>query len=52
MFTEIFAALSRLTKQNRRDCISRKKVIGNDLSKQARKEKAKEFESTGWDIEN
>ncbi|PYG84896.1 hypothetical protein LY28_03517 [Ruminiclostridium sufflavum DSM 19573] len=50
MVTEIFAALTRLTKQNRRDYISRKGVIGNELSKQARKEKAKELESTGWEI--
>ena len=51
MVTEIFAALTRLTKQNKRDYISRKSIIGSDLSKQAKKEKAKEFESTGWEIE-
>ena len=50
--TEIFTALTRLTKQNKRDYISRKSIIGSDLSKQARKEKAKEFESTGWEIDN
>lgn len=52
MVTEIFSLLTRLTNQNRRDYISRKRVIGNELSKEARKEKAKELESTGWEIEN
>ncbi|EMS72370.1 hypothetical protein CTER_1756 [Ruminiclostridium cellobioparum subsp. termitidis CT1112] len=51
LITDIFASLARLTKQSRKDYISRKKVIGGELSKQARKEKAKELESTGWDIE-
>jgi hypothetical protein len=51
LITDIFASLARLTKQNRKDHISRKRVIGGELSKQARKEKAKELESTGWDIE-
>jgi len=51
LITEIFASLARLTKQSRKDYISRKRVIGGELSKQARKEKAKELESTGWDIE-
>lgn len=51
MVTEVFALLTRLTKRNNRDYISRKRIIGSDLSKQARKEKAKEFESTGWEIE-
>ncbi len=52
MVTDVFASLARLTKQSRKDYISRRKVIGGGLSKQARKEKAKEYESTGWDIEN
>lgn len=52
MVTEIFTAFTRLTNQNKRDYISRKSIIGSDLSKQARKEKAKEFESTGWEIDN
>lgn len=51
LITDIFASLARLTKQSRKDYISRKRVIGGELSKQARKEKAKELESTGWDIE-
>jgi len=51
LVTDIFASLARLTKQNRKDFISRKKVMGGDISKQGRKEKAKELESTGWDIE-
>ena len=51
LITDIFASLARLTKQSKKDYISRKKVIGGELSKQARKEKAKELESTGWDIE-
>lgn len=52
LITDIFASLVRLTKQSRKDYISRKRVIGGELSKQARKEKAKELDSTGWDIEN
>ena len=52
MVTDVFASLARLTKQSRKDYISRRKVIGGGLSKQARKEKAKEYESTGWDIES
>ncbi|HEX2925473.1 MAG TPA: hypothetical protein VHP38_04335, partial [Ruminiclostridium sp.] len=51
LVTDIFATLARLTNQNKRNHISRKHVMGGDLSKQARKEKAKEMESTGWDIE-
>lgn len=51
LITNILASLARLTKQNRKNNISRKNVMGGDLSKQARKEKAKEMESTGWDIE-
>ena len=52
LITDIFASLARLTKQSRKDYISRKRVIGGELSKQARKEKAIEMDSTGWDIEN
>ena len=51
LITDIFASLARLTKQSRKDYISRKNAMGGELSKQARKEKAKELESTGWDIE-
>lgn len=51
LITDIFASLARITKQNRKDYISRKRVMGGELSKQARKEKAKELESTGWEIE-
>ena len=51
LVTEIFSTLSRLSKNNKKNRISRKHVMGGDLSKQARKEKAKEMESTGWDIE-
>ncbi|EPR13889.1 MobP3 family relaxase [Ruminiclostridium papyrosolvens] len=51
LVTEIFSTLARLTKNNRKNRISRKHVMGGDLSKQARKEKAKEMESIGWDIE-
>ncbi len=51
LVTEIFSTLARLTKNNRKNRISRKHVMGGDLSKQARKEKAKEMEATGWDIE-
>ena len=51
LVTEIFSTLARLTKNNRKNRISSKHVMGGDLSKQARKEKAKEMESTGWDIE-
>ena len=51
LVTDIFASLARLTKQNRKDFISRKKVMGGELSKQARREKVKELEATGWDIE-
>ena len=52
LVTDVFASLARLTRQSRKDYISRRKVIGGGLSKQARKEQAKEYESTGWDIEN
>jgi hypothetical protein len=51
LITDIFSFLARLTKQSRKDYISRKRVMGGEMSKQARKEKAKELESTGWDIE-
>ncbi len=51
LVTEILSTLARLSKNNRKNSISRKHVMGGDLSKQARKEKAKEMESTGWDIE-
>lgn len=51
LITDIFASLARLTKQSRKNYISRKNVMGGELSKQARREKAKELELTGWDIE-
>jgi len=51
LMTEIFSSLAKLTQQNGKSARSRKNVMGGGMSKQARKEKAQELESTGWDIE-
>ncbi|HEY5583723.1 MAG TPA: MobP3 family relaxase [Ruminiclostridium sp.] len=51
LLTEIFASLSKLTQQKGKASRLGKSVMGSDMSKQARKEKARELESTGWDIE-
>lgn len=51
LMTEIFASLAKLSQQNRKASRVGKTVMGGDMSKQARKEKAKELESTSWDLD-
>ena len=51
LMTEIFASLAKLSQQNKKASRFGKTIMGGGMSKQARKEKAKELEDTGWDIE-
>ena len=51
LMTDIFASLAKLSQQNKKASRFGKTIMGGDMSKQARKEKAKELDDTGWDIE-
>ncbi len=51
ILVEIVTTFSRLTKENNKYIKSGKRnTLTGGLSKQAKKEKAKEMESTGWDV--
>jgi hypothetical protein len=50
LLNEIFKLLGR-SSRNRNNSGSRKHIMGGGLSKQARKEKAKELSDTGWELD-
>jgi hypothetical protein len=51
LLNEIFKLLGRSSSSRKHSAQSRRHIMGGGLSKQARKEKAKELSDTGWELD-